>query len=71
MTYQLRIYFWEEKRMILSEQIAMREVSEQLWGLWQARAAPGWRTAIKDLLKILASIGRKNVKGPGPIGWLA
>ncbi|KRG11815.1 transposase, partial [Virgibacillus soli] len=22
MTYQLRIYFWEEKRMILSEQIA-------------------------------------------------
>ena len=56
--------------MILSEMIAVREVSERIWILWQARASPKWQKAIGDLLKTLASIGRKNVKEPGPIGWL-
>lgn len=70
LTYQLRYYFWEEKQMILSERIAIREVSERIWVLWKARASPEWQTAIGDLLKILASNGRKNVKEPGPIGWL-
>ena len=70
LTYQLRCYFWDEKQMILSEMIAMREVSERIWMLWQARASPKWRTAIESLIEILASNGRKNVKEPGPIGWL-
>ena len=70
LTYQLRHYFWKEKQMILSEMIAVREVSERIWILWQARASPKWQKAIGDLLKTLASIGRKNVKEPGPIGWL-
>ena len=36
-TYQLRIYLWEEKRIILSKQITMREVSKRIWKIWQAR----------------------------------
>ncbi len=70
LTYQLRYYFWEEKQIILSEMIAIREVSERIWVLWQARASPKWKTAIGSLIEILASNGRKNVKEPGPIGWL-
>lgn len=70
LTYQLRYYFWKEKRMILSEGIAIREVSERIWHLWQARASPKWKKEIEDILDTLARNGRKNVKEPGPIGWL-
>lgn len=59
-TYQLRIYFWEEKKIILSEQIAMREVSKRMWKICQARDALDWHETINNLIKMLARIGRKN-----------
>ena len=65
-TYQLRIYLWEEKRIILSEQITMREVSKRIWKIWQARDALDWQEIINKLLKMLARIGRKNTKQPIP-----
>ena len=59
--YQLRVYFWEKKNMILSEQIAMREISDEIWVLFPAWDSPGWQSILKDLIKLLALIGRKNV----------
>nr|WP_240315721.1 IS4 family transposase [Sporosarcina sp. PTS2304] len=70
LTYQIRHYFWKEKQLILSERIGIREVSERVWKLWQARASPKWREVMDELLNILASNGPKNVKKPGPIHWL-
>lgn len=69
MTHQLRIYFWEEKEMILSEAIAIREISDRIDALWQARAAPTFRKQVTNLIKLLSTIGKKNVKKPGPLGW--
>ncbi|WP_255414209.1 IS4 family transposase [Sporosarcina sp. P37] len=70
LTYQVRHYFWREKQLILSERIAIREVSERVWKLVQARASPKWKELMDELLHILASNGRKNVRGSGPISWL-
>ena len=63
-TFQLRIYFWKVEGIILSEQITMREVSKRIWKLWQARDALDWDQTINKLIKMLARIGRKNVKSP-------
>lgn len=65
-TYQLRIYLWEEERIILSEQITMREVSKRIWKIWQARDALDWQKIINKLLKMLARVGRKNTENPIP-----
>jgi hypothetical protein len=69
-TYQLRIYFWTEKHFILSEQITMREVSKIIWEIWQARAGPSRQKIVGRLVEILARIGQKNTKAPGPLGWI-
>ncbi|QUW21859.1 IS4 family transposase [Sporosarcina sp. Marseille-Q4063] len=61
-TYQLRVYFKEERDIILSEQITMCEVSKRIWKIWQARDQLEWENLINELIKGLARLGRKNIK---------
>ncbi|HIZ54185.1 MAG TPA: IS4 family transposase [Candidatus Enterococcus avicola] len=61
-TYQLRVYFKEEKDFILSERITMNEVSKRIWKIWQARDQLEWENLINELIKGLARLGRKNIK---------
>jgi hypothetical protein len=60
-TYQLRSYFWQEKNIILSEEITMREVVKKLKVLWRARDATCQNT-FSHLEKFLAANGKKSVK---------
>lgn len=69
--YQFRVHFWQTEGLILSEQITMREVGKKIWVLWRARDETVWQSTLERLEKTLRSIGRKNVKKPGPIGWTA
>lgn len=71
MTYQFRVYFLQTEGLILSEQITMREVGKKIWVLWRARDETVWQNTLEQLERTLRSIGRKNVKEPGPIGWNA
>lgn len=68
-TFQLKVYFWKEKQMILSEQIAMRVIVKKIGMLWRSRDGTEWQNTLSQILEILTSIGRKNIKEPGPIGW--
>jgi hypothetical protein len=63
-TYQIRLYLWEEKGIILSEMIAMREISKRIWKVWQARDDLEQEVVMNNIIKILARIGRKNTKKP-------
>ena len=69
-TCQLRAYFWHEKHIILSEQITIREIAKKIGVLWRARDDTEWQNTLQKIEKNLIVIGRKNVKEPGPIGWL-
>lgn len=60
--YQLKVYFKEERNLILSERITMREVSKRIWKIWQARDQLEWENLINELTKGLARLGRKNIK---------
>src|SRR5699024_3436492 len=69
-TYQLRSYFWQKKNIILSEEIAMREVAKELKVLWRARDAT--RTTTCDRLgSFLTADGSKSGTIPEIIGWMA
>lgn len=70
-TYQFRVHFWQTEGLILSEQIAMREVGKKIWVLWRARDQTVWQSTLEQIERTLRSIGRKNVKEPGPLGWNA
>lgn len=59
-TYQLKVYFKEEKNLILSERITMREVSKRIWKIWQARDQLEWNHLINELIKGLARSGLKK-----------
>lgn len=60
-TYQLRVYFKEEKDLILSEQITLNEVSKKIWKLWQARDELEWTRHFQKLIKALTKFGLKNI----------
>lgn len=59
-TYQLKVYFKEEKNLTLSERITMREVSKKIWKIWQARDQLEWDYLINELIKVLAKSGLKK-----------
>lgn len=61
-TYQLCVYFKTENNLILSEKIAMNEISKKIWKLWQARNKLEWSYLMEGIIKKLARIGRKNIK---------
>ncbi len=69
-TYQLRSYFWQKKNIILSEEIAIREVAKELKVLWRARDAT-IKNTFNRLEKFPTANGRKSVKNPEIIGWMA
>lgn len=69
MTYQFRVHFWQTEGMILSEKITMREVNKKIGVFCRARDDTDWQNTLEQIEKILRSIGRKNVKETGPIGW--
>ncbi len=61
-TYQLRVYFKEEKDLILSEQITLNEVSKKIWKFWQARDELKWFRHFQHLVEALIKYGLKNLK---------
>lgn len=61
-TYQLRAYLKTANNFVLSEQIAMNEISKQVWKLWQARDDLEWDDHMKRITKKLTRIGQKNIK---------
>lgn len=62
LTYQLRVYFKEDKNLILSEQITLKEVSKKVWKLWQARDELEWSRLFQHLTAALARFSSKNIK---------
>jgi len=64
--YQLKVYFKEEKNLILSERITMRETSKRIWEIWQARDQLEWDNLINEIIKGLARLGLKKNTKPWP-----
>jgi len=64
--YQLKVYFKEEKNLVLSERITMRETSKRIWEIWQARDQLEWDNLINELINGLARLGLKKKTQPRP-----
>lgn len=58
--YQFRIYFWQEKQILLSERLTMRAIQPKIGVLWRARDQPSWQSTLQEIECILFTIGRKR-----------